>query len=72
MQAKYLKFKKEKLLSFFLGISILYLLLGIIFLLLNANKGFDFTDEGFYLNSIEGNFYKNSSIYTFQKSAHIW
>lgn len=65
MQATYFKIKKDKLLIFFLSISTLSLLSGIIFLLLNADKGFDFTDEGFYLNSLEGNFYKNSISYFF-------
>lgn len=60
MPSNLLKIEKDKFLIFLFRISFFILIFGIILFISNTNKGFDFTDEGYYFNSLEGDFYKYS------------
>ena len=60
MLSNLLKIEKDKFLIFLFKISSFILIFGIILLISNTNKGFDFTDEGYYFNRLEGEFYKYS------------
>jgi len=60
MPSNLLKIEKYKFLFFLFRISSFILIFGIIIFISNANKGFDFTDEGYYFNRLEGEFYKYS------------
>ena len=60
MDSRNIKIKQDKFLNYFLILSSFFLILGIILFFYNANKGFDFTDEGYYFNRLEGGSYKYS------------